>query len=308
MQYWPEFRKSELAVALLFAAIVFCVFLSSTALVLGAPLPVRGAAAGALHLAAGLGGLCVLYGLFVEPWRLSLRRIPIESSKLTGPLRAVHLSDLHIDRWSSFEENLLERVRGEKPDLILLTGDYTSSRYDAGDLERTLAGLAALAPVYACLGNSEGKRPVHETVVVDGLRWVREGVETVEIRGRRLSLGAALPGDEAAVLSAKPDPDLFAICLYHYPDLVPALEKVPYDLMLSGHTHGGQIRLPWIGALFANSKAGRRYARGVFRSGSKTAFVSQGIGCESYGLPRMRFLCPPEIAVFELGPENPDIC
>lgn len=299
----PEFKLSELAAAGLFALLVLGVFGASGAALYGllsVPPP--------LHAAAAAGLVCVAYGMFVEPRRLTERTLRIASGKIAAPLRILHLSDLHVGRWSAFEARVAGRVRALSPDLILLTGDYTASRYDPGAIERLLREFASAAPVFACLGNSEGPRPVHESISVDGLSWLVEGGASVELGGNRLRIEAAQPGDAERLLAARPDPAAFSIALYHYPDLAPVLDRVPFDLALSGHTHGGQVRLPWIGALFSNAKAGRRFARGIFRRGDKTAFVSQGIGCESYGLPPMRFLCLPEIAIFELVPENAGVC
>lgn len=297
----PEFKVHELAAAAAFAIAVFAVFAASAAVLVGVRVPFPAAP---LHAVAALGLICVAYGVFIEPKRLTERVVRIASRKIGAPLRVLHLSDLHVGRWRDFEARLAAAVRRLSPDLILLTGDYTASRFDPKALTRLISEIAAAAPVYACLGNSEGKRPVHETVSIAGLHWLVEGGASVELRGTRLRLEAAQPGDERRFLDLSGDPSVFTIGLYHYPDLAPVLAQVPCDLTLSGHTHGGQVRLPWIGALFANAKAGRRFARGVFRAGEKTAFVSQGIGCESYGLPPVRFLCPPEIGVFELVPDN----
>ena len=300
----PEFKISELAAAASFALTVFAVFAAAVAALAGFPFPFPPAP---LYAAAACGLLCVAYGIFVEPKRLSERSIRIASPKITTPLRVLHLSDLHVTRWRDFDARVARKVKDLTPDLILLTGDYTASRFDPEALTRLLSELAKTAPVYACLGNSEGSRPVHSWVSVPGLSWLVEGGADVKLRGSRLRLEAAQPGDGERLLALKPEPSVFTIGLYHYPDLAAVLAAVPLDLVLSGHTHGGQVRLPWIGALFSNAKPGRRFARGLFRSGDKTAFVSQGIGCESYGLPPMRFLCPPEIAVFELVPEKPSV-
>ena len=295
-------RKSELAAATAFAATVLAILTTSTVVGLGIGQPIQPLLLYTLHTAALIGSLCIGYAIFVEPRRLTTQTLTLKSPKLSSPIRAVHLTDLHVSEWNTFHERLLEAVRDLKPDLILMTGDYTTSRFNPEALKRFLTSLAGIAPVTACLGNSEGKRAVHETMQINGLQWLPEGSVSLEVRGQQLQVDAAIPGDLERVFSAKPDAKTFSICLYHYPDPAAELERVPYDLTLSGHTHGGQVRLPFIGALFSNSHAGRRYARGVFRSGTKTAFVSQGIGCESYGLPPIRFMCPPEIAILDLGP------
>ncbi|HEY4690654.1 MAG TPA: hypothetical protein VIK33_15170, partial [Anaerolineae bacterium] len=92
----------------------------------------------------------------------------------------------------------------------------------------------------------------------------------------------------------------YTILLYHTPDLVPQAARHGIDLVLCGHTHGGQVRLPIFGALFTGSVYWKRYEMGEYREGGTTMYVSRGIGMEGKGMPRMRFLCPPEIELIEL--------
>lgn len=97
----------------------------------------------------------------------------------------------------------------------------------------------------------------------------------------------------------------FTLLLYHSPDLMPEAARAGVDLFLAGHTHGGQIRLPLIGALVTSSIYWKRYEMGLYTEGHTRLYVSRGIGMEGLGAPRARFLCPPEIELFELrGTEN----
>jgi predicted MPP superfamily phosphohydrolase len=89
--------------------------------------------------------------------------------------------------------------------------------------------------------------------------------------------------------------------LYHTPDLIETASELGVDLYLAGHTHGGQVRLPWLGAIFTASRYGKRYEMGSYRVGRTQLYVSRGIGMEGLGTPRVRFLCPPEIVELELG-------
>ena len=88
--------------------------------------------------------------------------------------------------------------------------------------------------------------------------------------------------------------------LYHSPDLIREATRAGIDLYLCGHTHGGQIRFPFIGALVTASKFWKRYEMGHYVEGNTNLYVSRGIGMEGRGAPRARFLCPPEIELFEL--------
>jgi predicted MPP superfamily phosphohydrolase len=258
----------------------------------------------AVHVLCYSGLACVFYGVFVEPYRIVTRTVRLTHRKVKAPVRLLHMGDLHVRHWSAVEERLVAEARRLKPDLLVLSGDYSAMPGSLSALERLLRELAAVAPVYAALGNSEYLRPVQEEIRLPGLTWLDDDNRAVSVRGTALRVYGIRPGSERNFwqLGRNTRPFEFGVCLYHFPDFAPHLERVPYDLMLSGHTHGGQIRLPGFGALISMSRAGTGYASGVFRSEGKTAVVTSGVGCESYGLPRARFLCPPELVVVDLAP------
>lgn len=300
-------RPAELLSVAAFVAGVGLVFGASASAALGAAWAAHlprwlATLAHALSLA---GAAAIAYGVWVEPRRLTVRSLTLSSAKLTAPVRLVHLSDPHVGSWGALEESVLAAVREARPDAILLTGDYAQfPQPEAGAVERLLAGLAAIAPAYASIGNGELLIPLHETFRAQGFEWLLNDRRDLDLGGARLRVTGVVPGDEAAFwrLGQGQDRAAFSIALYHYPDLVPELGSFPYDLTLCGHTHGGQIRLPWLGALVSMSRAGTRFARGLFLRGGRAAYVTQGVGCESFGLPKMRFLCPPEIVVLSLEP------
>lgn len=96
--------------------------------------------------------------------------------------------------------------------------------------------------------------------------------------------------------------DAFGVLLYHYPDLIHDVARRTCDLYCAGHTHGGQVALPFYGALITLSKFGKRYESGCYRVGSTTLYVNRGIGMEGGSAPRVRFCARPEITVIELEP------
>lgn len=307
--YWYEpvklghFRRRELLAVAAFALAVAGVFAAEASLLAGlvaAPGWVRAAA----HLLAAAGTACLAYGVLVEPYRLSFRRVTVASRKVKSPVRLVHLGDLHVRRWSRVEERLVAAVRSLAPDLILLSGDYSAVPGSYEDLVRTFRELAAVAPLYAALGNAEFIRPVHKRLRLKGLTWLDDDDRALSVRGTPLRVYGIRPGSERNFWQhgRKTRPAELGVVLYHFPDFAPKLDVAPYDLMLCGHTHGGQVRLPLFGALVSMSRAGTAYAEGVFRAGERTAVVTRGVGCESYGLPRVRFLCPPEVVVVDLVP------
>jgi len=164
--------------------------------------------------------------------------------------------------------------------------------------------LGLIASTYAVRGNSELRAPPYMELTRDtGVEWVLNDSVDMNVHGTPVSLHGVDAGAESVLLrmGGEVRPNRLSIALYHYPDFAPLIGVLPFDLMLSGHTHGGQIRLPWVGALISSSRAGTKFARGLFQQNGRSIFVSQGVGSESYGLPRMRFLCPPEVALIELS-------
>lgn len=301
-----HFHLRELAAVTLFVLAVGSVAALEAALLWGAPAAagLPGWVRGAVHAAAALGAACVIYGVFVEPFRVVTREVRVEHPKVKGRVRLLHAGDLHVRRWSRVEEKLVEEARKSAPDLIVLSGDYSATPGSLDALERLFKELTEAAPVYAALGNSEYLRPVHQAIRLPRLTWLDDDSRAVNVRGTSLRVYGIRPGSERNFwqLGRNTRPSEFGVCLYHFPDFAPMVERVPYDLMLSGHTHGGQVKLPGVGALISMSRAGTAYAGGVFRSEGRTAVVTQGVGCESYGLPRFRFLCPPEVVLVELTP------
>jgi hypothetical protein len=98
----------------------------------------------------------------------------------------------------------------------------------------------------------------------------------------------------------------FTVLLYHSPDLAPDAAELGVDLMLSGHTHGGQIRLPGFGALVTSSLYGKAFEMGRYQQDGLTLYVTRGLGMEGSGAPRFRLLCPPEVVLWEIDGSNPD--
>ena len=96
-------------------------------------------------------------------------------------------------------------------------------------------------------------------------------------------------------------PDAYTLLLYHTPDLIEAAAAEGVDLYLAGHTHGGQVRLPFYGAIVTFSYYGKAYEMGRYTVDQTTLYVTRGVGMEGLGLPRLRFLCPPEIVLINLG-------
>ncbi len=255
----------------------------------------------------------VLWG---EPFRLTLTRLTIRSARLRGapPLRVLHLSDLHVERLSKREARLLKWLNELRPDVILYTGDLLNFSYLDDETARAecvsfLQQLHAPLGVYAIPGTPVVDRPDILSAIsqrAPHIRWLcnesieLEGYPQVQIIGLACTHDPALDRPHLDRLCATLPPDKFRVLLYHSPDLMPEAVRAQIDLYLCGHTHGGQVRLPFYGALVTSSLYGKRYEMGRYTEGQTTLYVSRGLGMEGKGIPRMRFLCPPEVTLFEL--------
>jgi predicted MPP superfamily phosphohydrolase len=111
--------------------------------------------------------------------------------------------------------------------------------------------------------------------------------------------------DEVAAIADRYPQDAgdFRLFLYHFPDAVEEASAANIDLYLAGHTHGGQVRLPFYGALITFSRYDKRYEAGLYRLGAATMYVNRGIGMEGGKAPRVRFLDRPEITVIDVAPK-----
>jgi len=245
----------------------------------------------------------------VEPERLEVTRHRMTTSKLRTPLRIAVLSDLQTDAPGEYERRAIRLALAERPDVILLPGDFIqigdpeAYARAAADLRQIFVseGLRAPLGVYAVGGNTDG--PGWRTVF-EGLP-VRAFTETV--RHRQGPIGVlALSMEDSRTGDVRDDSpsDLFEIVLGHYPDF--ALSGVRGDLLVAGHTHGGQVQLPGWGPLLTFSRVPRAWAAGGLFPipGNRTLVVSRGIGMERAEAPRLRFLCRPEVVIIDVEPEE----
>jgi len=269
-------------------------------------------------VAAQLAGTAlVVYGFWVEPHRVQLTRQALHSPKLdpvAPPLRLLHLGDLHVERITDRERQVLRLARETRPDVIVFSGDFLnlSNVHDPeawAAAREILRQLAAPLGVFVVSGSPAVDEPEILPQLLEGLplRWLRDEIVTLTPQGQRLELiGLSCshkPFIDAPRLRTILDhsPEAFRLLLYHSPDLAPDAADLGIDLQLSGHTHGGQVRLPVVGALYAGSLYGKRFEAGRKQVDRMTLYVTRGIGMEGEGAPRLRFLCPPEVILWEIG-------
>jgi uncharacterized protein len=267
---------------------------------------------------AGLAAAGIsLYAGEISRHEISVERVTIRIPRMHDVFRGtrmVQISDLHYANFTEpfFIKEIVRRVNRLKPDIVVLTGDFISfglwSRDDitrfAGECTEILSRIEC--PIrYSVLGNHD--YAVDPEMVTDAL--LRHNIpvltnrsEPLERDGHRLwfaGTGDALHYSadlNAAIPRASRTNNEPVVLLTHEPDILKDVAPYGVDLMLSGHTHGGQIRLPFLPAIFT-PELGTEHVEGHFRMGNTQLYVNRGIG--AVGLP-FRLNCPPEITVFIL--------
>jgi len=261
-----------------------------------------------IHILAAIGIICILYGYFIEPYRVEVKIIPIQTDKLSQTsFRIVQISDLHCDKKTRNEQTIVKLINKLEPDVIVFTGDAVNTPSVLPRFKETMNNLNASIGKFAVYGNWETRhwggldyysRTGFELLEADTIVLTKNG-ETLSVSGLSCDRPKAL-GRLLQELSA----DRFNIFLYHYPNLAEEMDDFNVDLYLCGHTHGGQVALPFYGALITLSEFGKKYESGMYIVGRTKLYVNRGIGMESLPAPQVRFLVRPEISVFDIGPEN----
>jgi hypothetical protein len=266
------------------------------------------------YVLAVVGMGCIYYAYRVEPYWPEVTHVTIVSPKVQASVRIVHIADLHCDGIVRLEKRLPELIRAEHPDLITYAGDTVVKRAGVPLAREVLSQLSDIAPTYVVLGNwdvslaSAWKERFADPSFFHGtgtLNLMGFGVP-VDIRGQHLWIGGAAISDPDALprLLGTAPRDRYDIFLYHFPDEVELVEASPVDLYLAGHTHGGQIALPFYGALLTYSKYDKKYESGLHRIGHAWIYVNRGIGLEGHP-PLARFFARPEITVIDIVPPSP---
>ncbi len=261
-----------------------------------------------------IGALC-FWTFKLEPESFQLIHHSIFLKKLPAAhdnLRVALIADIHLQNHLGDQLRLrqvISELNAAKPDLVVLAGDFIGRRHEYSPnappetIAAILSELKARYGVFAVLGNHDwwydGAEVTAELEKV-GITVLENRYHTVEINGQPLNL-IGLPdrttrGDTFDA-TALPPPETPAIILSHDPDYFEELQ-LPYELMLSGHTHGGQVRLPFLGAMVIPSRYGTKYDRGWFQSeDQRQLFITSGLGTSIF---KMRFCCPPEAVLLTL--------
>jgi predicted MPP superfamily phosphohydrolase len=288
---------------------------------------------GALFAAgvAGAGAL-VRYALDVEPYLLEFTRPSLTLPHLPAALEGITillLSDPHVTTWGRREDLLLALLRDvPPPDVIVWGGDFIMGRTALNTAVRLVDEVATLfrgIPAFGILGNAEHKIAVAkrrcfvEHLQKAGVSVLLNEHASLHLRGVEIIVvGVDDPyygfADLNAALAGAPVCETFTLLLAHSPQIAAPAARAGVDLMLSGHTHGGQVRLPLVGPLKTQNPLGRKMDQGTFYrarlanvlgrdpGGDMVTYVTRGIGTAT--LPGMRFaprlFCRPEVALLTL--------
>ncbi len=258
-----------------------------------------------LGIAALCGTVVVLYAEFIEPKRITVKRY--REALVFDPktwIRVAFLSDLHAGGGAlpQYWERVAREVQALAPDLIILGGDFVADRAEpVADLEPFAKLHASLGKMFVMGNHDYVDQPQHirKTLMGFGYTDMMHKSVTVAQEGHELEIHG-LDDHWYGTLRpfARKSKTIPHLLISHEPDVLMDLQEGDTDLVLSGHTHGGQVRFPLIGSVWVPAKLGRAVDRGRKRLKGVTAIISNGLG---EGKWRPRFFSPPQIVIVEVG-------
>jgi uncharacterized protein len=282
----------------------------------------------ALVVVGAVGLACVLYGALVERrwYRHRAYRLAVLPQEAPTPITVLHLSDLHMVRGDRAKARFLAAL--PSADVTVVTGDFLGEPEAVEYVVEALRPLRGRTASYFVLGSNDLFAPRRLNYV---WYFLRTRPRRAAVRGRGPDLVAQLRADgwvdldnRRAILPVdgtrlevmgmhdphiqladlrlltRTEPNRVGLAVVHSPDPAPELAAFGWDIILTGHTHGGQVRVPFVGALVTNSQLPTRIAMGLSMLPPAVMHVSPGLGTSKYA--PFRFLCRPEATVLELVP------
>ena len=260
-------------------------------------------------LAGGAAVLAGAYAKLVEQFNIQVRRLDLDFPNLPPAFDGytiLHLSDLHLTKLGLLERRLMDLISAQEVDACFITGDITQDPRASDVFRRICSVIRGPDTIYAILGNSEHKPWLETQVLVEALSFegmrllmnssdvIRRGDDSIAVVGvddaysRHADIDAAF---------REVDPNSFIVFLTHCPSLTPQGIERGADLVLAGHTHGGQVRLPFFGPIWTHMRANQKLNDGLYTFDHSVLFVNRGVGTSKL---HIRFLCPPEIVYITL--------
>ncbi len=268
-----------------------------------------------------LGCILQIYAFWIEPYQIKVSHERIETHKLsTGSIfRILHIGDLHLERHSIREDRLNKIIMELAPDVILFSGDYlclSSIRDKAawGDLQTVLKEWQAPNGIYGVTGSPavdlpenfpELLRNTPVRLLMDEIAILEKNGDFIQVIGLKCTHKphVDIPRLQKMIETLEPG---FRILLHHSPDIAPQIVDGNIDLHLAGHTHGGQVCLPFFGPIFTGSLYGLEFKSGRYLMNNLILYITRGIGLEGLSAPRVRFLCPPEVVMWDIVGKKPE--
>ncbi|MGH0429685.1 metallophosphoesterase [Bacillus hominis] len=266
-----------------------------------------------------LVGICIFS--YLQNNLISVSEVNISSSKIPSSFkgfRILQLSDLHNKKFGENQDILIEKVKNLNPDIIVITGDLIDSKsYDAEISLQVIRELVTGYPVYFVTGNHEqwsGKynslekelkkqhvtvlRNEHASIQKEGQEIYLLGIDDPDFTNEKRDEGSIIKA-EIEKAKDKVQPDGYKILLSHRPEFLEEYADEKIDLVLSGHAHGGQVRLPFLGGLVApNQGILPKYTAGLYEKQNTSMIVSRGLG---NSIIPQRVFNRPEIVVVQLN-------
>lgn len=259
-----------------------------------------------LFAIAALGLAIMAYGHWIEPRRVEVLTVQLAAPELAGAqsLRIVQISDVHSPSNLCLQRRVPDLVAGLDPDLIVFTGDAINDERALPDVRALFSALAAIAPTYLVRGNRDQQLPPEALTGSTGAVEVTGEPRELDVGGVRVVLvGASHRGDWMRVRAQlrRQSDDAYVIYLAHSPDVADDVSGWGADLCLAGHTHGGQVALPFYGAVWTGSRHGKRFEHGLYDVAGMPLYINRGIGFEAL-LPKLRIGARPEITLLHVRP------
>ncbi|OGC82271.1 MAG: hypothetical protein A2V81_01915 [Candidatus Abawacabacteria bacterium RBG_16_42_10] len=245
-----------------------------------------------------------LYGHLIEPHWIRVKQLSVPSTKFPDTL--VFISDTQSDSFGYREKKTIDIIKNIKPKIIFHSGDIyngtaTSNSKASKAAYRLLKEISAIAPVYIVPGD--------HPMSIDEVKALLKPLTNVTFLNNQKAkhilnktsyeiIGLNRYAPETSLLASKTDCD-YRIVLSHTPSPWIQAKHYPFDLMFCGHTHGGQLCLPFFGAFTSGTMLPRKFAYGLFQSQTATMYVTSGIGLEGLIAPKIRLFCRPEIIIIK---------
>jgi uncharacterized protein len=252
------------------------------------------------------------YAYRIEPNQLVVKRLSAGSTEASAEvIKLVQFTDLHLGESFSLEQlsRLVDKINEQKPDIVVFTGDLMDKAYQYGhreEAEKILSTITARCGKYAVWGNHDygggGERYYKDMMRTAGFTLLRNQSVLVQVSAKHAIMLDGLDDaffGEPNVNAFHHNNDAFDynILLLHEPDLVSEFNDYHADMILAGHSHGGQIRMPFFGAILTPPLA-KNYKEGMYNLEQGKLYVDSGVGTTHFSA---RLFNPPQITLFEVG-------